>query len=162
MRTKQSSHVARRLALAVGSVACLAVATVGTVDPDVPLTTVMRSIAVVVGLVVATILAWGVARVRGASISRDAMIPWWALGASAAVLSAAAYTVPLTQHITFVTVSILRAGLAALGCRFAADAVLGPLPEVPWWADEEEWIAVEQRTLRRTEPLRRAEVEAAD
>ena len=157
MRSRESSHIARRFALAVGSVACLVVATVGTVDPDVPLTTMVRTLAVAVGLAVATIVTWGVARARGASLTRDAMIPWWALGASVAVLGAAAYSVPLAQHITFVTVTILRAGLAALGCRFFADALLGPLPEIPWWADEEEWIAVERTGTRRT-----AQSEAAD
>jgi hypothetical protein len=157
MRSNESSHVARRFALAVGAVACLIVATVGTVDPGVPLSTAVRSIAVAMGLVTATILAWGVARMRGVSLSRDAMIPWWTLGASAAVIAAAAYVVPLSEHITFATVSVLRAGLAALGCRFAADAVLGPLPEIPWWAEEEEWIAVERAAMRRNQ-----HAEAAD
>src|SRR3954462_1919420 len=143
MQAKESSHVARRIALAIGAAACLVVATVGTVDPGVPVAAQTRTLATIIGLAVATVAAWGVARARDAAMTRDAMIPWWALGASVAVLGVAALTVPLTEHVMFVTVTILRSGLAALGCRFAADALLGPLPEAPWWADEDEWIAVE-------------------
>jgi hypothetical protein len=151
MRVNESSHIGRRIALAFGAAACLVVATVGTVDPGVPVAAPVRTLAVLVGLAVATGIAWALARARGASMTRDAMIPWWALGASVSVLTAAAMVVPLTEHFMFVTVTVLRAGLAALGCRFAADALLGPLPEVPWWADEDEWIAVEQAALRGSE-----------
>jgi len=35
--------------------------------------------------------------------------------------------------------------------------LLGPLPEIPWWADEEEWIAVERAAVRQT-----SQSEAAD
>ena len=151
MQSNESSHGARRIALACGAAACLVVATVGTVDPGVPVAAQARLLATIIGLAVASAVALGVARARGATMTRDAMIPWWALGASVAVLSVAAMTVPLTEHFMFVTVTILRSGLAALGCRFATDAVLGPLPEVPWWADEEEWIAVERAALRGNE-----------
>jgi len=156
----ESSHVARRFALAIGAAACFLVATVGSVDQGVPLTATVRTLAVAVGLLLPTLIVWKVARTRGTSITRDAMIPWWAAGAALTVLAAAAFVVPLAQHGMFVTITVLRAGLAALGCRFATDAALGPLPEIPWWAEEEEWIEAEQAALRVQ--IRTVESEAAD
>ena len=157
---RESSQVGKRFALALGAAACFVVATVGSVDPAVPLSTLTRSVAVAVGLALATLIIRRVARARSLTITRDAMIPWWAAGASLTVLAVAAYYVPLSQHGMFVTVTLLRAGLAALGCRFATDAALGPLPEIPWWAEEEEWIEAEQAAARSY--VRAVESEAAD
>ena len=127
----------RRLGPALGGLACLVLATVGTVDPSVPLPFAQRALALAGGLAAGSLVAWLLARRRHASLSRDALFPWWAVGAMVAGLTLTATTVPIFEHFTFATVTLLRGFLAALGVRFLTDGVLGPLPEIPLWGEGE-------------------------
>jgi hypothetical protein len=127
----------RRLGPVLGGIACLTLAVVGTVDPDVTLPFRPRALALAGGLLAGTLVAWLMARRRRASLSRDALVPWWAIGAIVASLALMAANVPIFEHGTFATVTVLRGFLAALGLRFLVDAALGPLPEIPLWGEGE-------------------------
>ena len=127
----------RRIGPALGGLACLVLATVGTVDPSVPLPFARRALGLAAGLALGTLVAWLLARRRHASVSRDTLFPWLAVGAMIAGLTLTIVTVPIFEHMTFATVTLLRGFLAALGVRFLTDGILGPLPEIPLWGESE-------------------------